>query len=297
MTELNFVVIGAQKSGTTTLHEILKGHPQIALPADKEAPYFNLPSTSKAGWEKLVAEQISTRAAGRLVGKCSPQYLATPGVAEKVHALFPQACVIAILREPVDRTLSHYRMCSRRAQTDLSLEESVDAWLRAEALNEARALPMADDTEAACCVVWSEYGRQLQSWIDLFGYNHVHVLYLSDLETRPEEVIAELLCRIGADPSWQSDKIGQTFFKGSTRTRMSVFRQLKKVKPVVALWSWSIKHAPARLKYRFQQWNEAGGLEEEGRQSVDAAIRRRLASHFASDLQLLRAQGFQPPWG
>lgn len=101
----SFVCIGAQKAATTWLYAQLKRHPQVFLPATKELNFFyrDLPP---AWYERHYAET----APGQAAGDISPNYMVLPGVAERMHALLPEARLICILREPVARARSQYQM-------------------------------------------------------------------------------------------------------------------------------------------------------------------------------------------
>ena len=97
-----FICIGAQKAGTTWLYEQLRRHPQIHIPA-KEMNVFlrDLPLDDLAG------------AADQLVGDISPVYGAAPGIAAKIARACPSAKLIMLIRNPVERAWSQYRMAVR----------------------------------------------------------------------------------------------------------------------------------------------------------------------------------------
>jgi hypothetical protein len=101
----HFIGIGAQKSGTSWLHVQLEQHPQVFLPPEKELDFF---------FRDLPREWYESRFAGapaeRLRGEISPNYLPRPIVVERMHALVPDARLIAILRNPADRAFSQWKM-------------------------------------------------------------------------------------------------------------------------------------------------------------------------------------------
>jgi hypothetical protein len=290
---LDFVIIGAQKSGTTTLHELLKDHPGIALPIEKEAPFFHLADVTESAWFNHVDHEYGATG-GKLIGKCSPQYMSTPFAANTVNRLFPSARIIAILREPISRAYSHYRMCLRRGQITSSFEEAAREWMKPESLKVARSLPHIDGNEAQCCLVWSEYSRLLQPWINLFGRSNVLVLYTADLEARPSEVLATMLEFIGADSGWVSPNLGKTFLKGGSRTKLSVLRPLRRIKVIDRLVPALIGILPRRLKHMLQLWNVRPDSDDGLEMSVET--RAALTRHFARDSTELRALGYFPPW-
>ena len=92
----NFLVIGAQRAGTTWLYECLREHPEIFLPETKELHYFDLNHEKGYEWYFQHFEGASEKA----IGEITPNYYQYPGAIEKAHALLPEAKFIFILREP-----------------------------------------------------------------------------------------------------------------------------------------------------------------------------------------------------
>lgn len=124
---IRFFVIGAAKSGTTTLYEFLKRHPDVFLPnvkephfyakvrserksdyskADKNKTYHTKVIQSQEDYQELYEGSETFHA----VGDCSPSYLWDKDAAKRIYTDFPRAKIVAILRNPVDRAYSHYLM-------------------------------------------------------------------------------------------------------------------------------------------------------------------------------------------
>lgn len=134
MTLPNFFVIGAAKSGTTALYHYLGQHPQIFLPIVQEPNYFAFgqqandyvgPGGSPAP-ERTIgeAEEYEALFAGSGAisarGDISPLYLYVPGTAERLKDAVPDAKVLVILRNPVDRAYSAYMHACRDAREPIS---------------------------------------------------------------------------------------------------------------------------------------------------------------------------------
>jgi Sulfotransferase domain len=104
----NLVVIGAQKCGTTSLHYYLGRHPEISMSGAKELDFF----VSWGSWTKGLdwyAAQFDAAAPVR--GESSPSYTDYPrndGVAERMHSVLPEAKLVYLVRDPIDRIVSHY---------------------------------------------------------------------------------------------------------------------------------------------------------------------------------------------
>jgi hypothetical protein len=76
MTGLHFLVIGAAKSGTTTLFELLRQHPQLYLPPGKEDPFFSRATSFENGWDAYVRRSFAAAPAASLCGTATPEYMA-----------------------------------------------------------------------------------------------------------------------------------------------------------------------------------------------------------------------------
>jgi hypothetical protein len=111
----DFFIVGAQRSGTTWLYEALRAHPQVFMSAHKETHYFSqdrlrldadLVVRSESAYLNLFARAPNPH----LCGEASPSYLWHPDAAQRIYAQQPRAKIIAILRHPIERAFSQYRM-------------------------------------------------------------------------------------------------------------------------------------------------------------------------------------------
>lgn len=115
----NFVVIGAMRCGTTSLYAYLRAHPEVFMSPEKETDYFSLgelgpdevpPGSARHRARTRYDYEWLFRAAGgaRAVGEASPSYLFYPRSASRLHQAIPDAKLICILRDPIERAYSHY---------------------------------------------------------------------------------------------------------------------------------------------------------------------------------------------
>jgi hypothetical protein len=101
----DFLVLGTQKGGTTTLHHLLRQHPDVFLPSVKEVHFFSLHYGKGAAW---YGEHFRGAQPQQRCGEITPYYLFHPEAPGRIHQLLPKARLIILLRDPVERLLSQY---------------------------------------------------------------------------------------------------------------------------------------------------------------------------------------------
>lgn len=189
----NLFLIGAMKSGTTSLHELLAVHPEIAMSEPKEPCYFVDAGLLKTLWPEMwrMAFWRSEAAylaifpdnpGARYVGESSTDYSKRPkidGVVERIAAFNPDARFLYVMRDPIERTLSHY-------------------WHMVEHRGETRA-PLAAIIADPHYIEVSHYADQLQPYIDRFGRERVHALTFEELTRAPQPTVRTVYAWLGVD--------------------------------------------------------------------------------------------------
>jgi hypothetical protein len=206
----DFLVIGAQKCGTTALYAYLRWHPQITGPAWKEVSYFDRHYRRGEGWYRGQFPStprlwLAGRRSGRtpLVGEASPSYVLHPSAPERVRALLPDARLVLLLRDPVDRALSHYHHEVALGREPLSFEEAID---REPERLEGELGRLGDPTYFSrpwwdyTYLARGRYAEQLERWLELFPREQLLALPSERLRERPAEAYARVLAFLGADP-------------------------------------------------------------------------------------------------
>lgn len=123
----NFVCIGAQKAGTTTLAEILGQHPDICIPPIKETKFFLFDEDYEKGKE-FYDSYFTNYQGQKAVGEFDPDYLLFPFTAERLaDTLGKDLRIIVVLRNPADRAYSHYLMTKRKGLEPYGFEEALKA--------------------------------------------------------------------------------------------------------------------------------------------------------------------------
>jgi len=121
----NFMCIGAAKSGTTTLYDILKKHPEIFIPAFKEPHFFDIPENYNNGiewYEKNYFRNINKK----IIADFTPSYFFEKQAPERIfNDLGKDIKFVILLRHPVDRAYSHYLHSVRDKNEDIGFEEAI----------------------------------------------------------------------------------------------------------------------------------------------------------------------------
>ena len=172
----DFFIVGHQKSGTTALYQMLRGHPQIFMPELKEPRFFARPDwvdAAAAGLPETLEDYLALFAParpGQLVGEASPSYLRAPEAAGQIAKLQPHARIIAILREPASLIRSlHLQLLQEHFETERDLRR---AFAREKISRGGTLVRRYSDH--------IHYVAQLQRFHALFGRERVLVLVYED---------------------------------------------------------------------------------------------------------------------
>jgi hypothetical protein len=127
----DFVIIGAQKCGTTFLYQLLMQHPCVKPAFAKEVHYFDLNFRKGNNWYRSYFPLHVRNSHRYITGEASPYYLFHPHAARRASAVVPDAKLIVLLRNPVDRAYSHYQHQVKRVKSEaretLTFEEAIEA--------------------------------------------------------------------------------------------------------------------------------------------------------------------------
>ena len=200
----SFLVIGAQRSGSTALYRYLAAHPAILPPIRKEVHYFDFQYGKGRAWYLAHFPGMHKRMAGRrrtVTFEASPYYMVHPLAPERIRAFNPDMKLIAILRDPVDRALSHYHHETRRGVETLTFEEAIAA--EPERLSGAeRLLRQAPHHYSYQHHHFSyldrgRYAHHLEPWLEHFPKKHLLVLRSEDLMEDPGPVMNRVFGFLG----------------------------------------------------------------------------------------------------
>lgn len=182
----NFLCVGAQKAGTTTLYEVLKQHPDIFLPDVKEPHFFDEHYTRGVSWyEKTFFSKVQNQTA---IGEVTPAYLYMEDVPQRIlETLGPNVKLLFVFRNPADRAYSHYLMSKFNGFETASFEEVM-------AENAAFDKETTAKKRRFSYKARGNYGAQIKKYLQLFPKESMHFVLFEELVSdQKKEVYASIL--------------------------------------------------------------------------------------------------------
>jgi hypothetical protein len=187
----NFLVIGAMRSGTSSLAYSLRSHLQVFMAPSKELHFFTDRFDEGLDWYRYQFRGSDGCAA---VGEATPTYMYDPTAVQRMAALLPDARLIAVLRNPVDRAYSHYWHQVEKGRETMPFADAVAA-------EPARLAGRSGiDRRAFAYLDKGRYLEQLERVGNFYARDRIHVLLFEDLRDRPAETFAGVCEFLGIDP-------------------------------------------------------------------------------------------------
>ena len=215
-----FVCVGTQKGGTTYLHGLLDKHPQVYLSRPKELHYFSLNYCNGIDWYSAFFDGANS---SQICGEFTPYYLFHPLAPSRINKVLPSAKILVLLRDPVERAVSHYFHSKRLGLEDLALPEALAVegkrLLNAEeSLNRGHAHL---SHQQHSYLSRSRYERQLIRYRKIFPENQIKIYRSESLFLDTDKVWSDLLNWLGLD--WIPCPISAEKYSGSAERKAFSF--------------------------------------------------------------------------
>ena len=283
----NFFIVGAAKAGTTSLHHYLGHHPQIFMSPLKEPHFFS--SFSLSRWEmrlhnvvrdeKRYLRLFEAAEEARFVGEASTSYLWDPAASERIAAVSPDARIIAVLRDPVERAFSHYLNDVREGFESRPFLDALQGELDGSSTNVWPSLYIA----------FGQYSRQIERYQKTFS-GRLLVLFFEDLTQNSQEELRRLLLFLGVDPPY----VPETQFRSQNvyaRPRNELARRIFGYPPA-RLFARAIVPRQMRGGIRHIVWSG-----DKTKPMMDVRARELLCDVFAPEIPHIESLlGRQIPW-
>lgn len=280
MTLPNFIIVGAPKCGTTSLHHYLRQHPEVFVSDVKEPRYFLL-ETGPDGAEtrldpdfpqksfhihvKTMAEYtgLFSEANGQTaVGESSTYYLYSPVALSRIRETMPEARLIFALRNPVGRAYSDYLMHVRQGKEARPIEESLVAGRH--------------------YVEYGRYDHYLAGWYDAFDPAQIKVVLFDDLTTQALEVFQDVCRFLEIADDFEPDLTVR--MKGGKPKNEALLNLVFKMKRLPGIGS-QIKNLPPGVYKSWRGFTEKYLYEESAALPED--IRQALRAYYRDDVAAL----------
>jgi hypothetical protein len=201
----NLLVIGAMKAGTTSLHYYLSLHPEIFMSEEKEPTFF----TVEKNWHKgLEWYESHFPVEARVRGESSPDYTKFPAIADvaaRIHSVLPDARLIYLVRDPIERIISHYLDAYSFGRVNGTLDEELK------------------DIEQNHFVNCSRYYFQLEQYLEHFAPRQILVLVSEDLRDDRASTMRNAFRFLGVDDSFSSPEWEKLLYTGEQLRRKKRF--------------------------------------------------------------------------
>jgi Sulfotransferase domain len=267
----NLILIGGLKCGTTSLHHYLNLHPEIHMSRPKELNFFVAELNWPLGDEWYAAH---FPAAAPVRGESSPHYTNLPrfrGVADRMRSVVPGARLVYMVREPIDRMLSHYL-------------HNVAGGYERRPIAEALAQP------DSAYVHRSMYAMQLEPYVERFGSERIEVVSREELKAGRDETMRRVFRFVGVDESFTSPQFDREWETGGGKVS-GRFRLMDRAvrAPGLRAIDRGFDRLPESLRWLVERviHDPRGGGAE--RPELPVPLRERLAERFRPDVERLEA--------
>jgi hypothetical protein len=192
---LDFILAGAQKSGTTAMHYFLSRHPRIAMGDQQEMHFFDNDAlfASDVDYEEL-HKHYPLLAPSTSAGDCTPSYVYHKQAAERIWEYNQGIKLLILLRNPVDRAFAHWNMQRFRGREPLDFFDAV----REEKTRIAGAPPA--EARRFAYVDRGFYGRQLERFFKLFPRDQVKAVKFEDFKEKQRETLRSIFSFLSLEP-------------------------------------------------------------------------------------------------
>jgi hypothetical protein len=224
----DFLIIGTQKGGTTSLYQYLVQHPQILPAKEKEIHFFDLAFHFGVDWYETFFPQ-NNFPARTISGEATPYYLFHPLVPERVFQCYPRIKLIVLLRNPVERAISQYYHEVRLGFEQLSLPDAI--------AQESQRL-QGEVEQMTTCRYYASYNHQHYSYLS-------RGLYLEQIQRWLQYFPRSQLCILQSE----------TFFQNPQATLDRVFSFLQLPTCKISTGSrYNRGEYPKNLRQLFARW-------------------------------------------
>lgn len=318
MADIGFLIIGAPKAGTTSLFEYMRAHPQIHMPAEKEIYFFNMDRNYRRGWDWYLSTVSRDAPPSAICGEATTEYMSGVPyedltshdqgdlargqcdrrtleeiIPRRIQHALPDVKLICVLRDPVKRAYSHYRMMVLGKVESRSFEEAVDELMEPNTLEQTRVMR----SRVNGYIVNGEYSRLLDGFLRVFPREQLKVIFSDDLAKHPAETLADVFEFIGVSADLVPANVNTRYRVAAVKQRIPGLNlvtwqaNLARVRTARRCWHAlpdrmrsTVDHAYNVANYRIEIWNALRGAVGE---DIPPSVHEKLIAHFRPDSEAL----------
>lgn len=235
---IDFIIIGAQKSATTFVQRTLGSHPGICMPRDEITVFRDAISNEDI---RLIRKLFAANIQEKVKGIKFPEYLTNENCAKNISSFLPEAKLIAILRNPVDRIFSayyHYVSAGLAPISDMNkgLYEIIDGRHQEE-------YPKTRDL-----IEYGFYYKYLRIYLDYFTRDQILILLYEGIQQNPETSMKKVLAYLGVDNNaelrYPKRRLGKTIYS-LPRLRFHIWRN-----PILFAYDYAKRRVVFKQRFR-----------------------------------------------
>jgi hypothetical protein len=263
----DFIIIGAARSGTTSLHHYLNIHPEIYMSAEKELSFF----IREGNWDKGV-EWYRSQFTGdaKIYGEATPRYSGYPvyaGVPERIYSIVPNVKLIYVMRDPMQRALSHYTLFHSLGSEKKSFNDA------------------AADFDRCYYVSASRYHLQIRQYLACFPLSRFFFLTVEELRRQPRQTMQAMYRFLGVDDSFYSPDFAVALNRTDDhRYKNQIGSWLNRLNDLAI-----VRRIPFRWRVRFGHLIYIPFSSKISRPIISPSMHQRLEELFREDVNGLRA--------
>lgn len=269
--KLEFLIIGAQKSGTTALHKYLEQNPHLYLPPEKEAIFFSDDLRYKKGIDWYFKEFFGSADSNVKWGKATPAYSCYPDIsATRIYNHNQDIKLIYILRDPIERAISQYKMNKKRGLATAEINSQFSNLSKEKELQNSRI----NASELNSYLIWSEYSRIINIYSSLCNKNNLLLIDDNFLKNDTPEAVKTISEFLGIKYTY-TNKFKEKFHVGGIR-RFKFIDIIKEITILKQAWRLAI---PDKYRRRFAFWMDQWNTKSIGEVS-EFKLSEELNSHL-----------------
>ena len=281
----NFMIIGAAKSGTTTLFDLLKQHPQVYLPYRKEPMFFSHDDNFINGFSWYLRTYFKKADIFKARGEATPHYLYwSVKTAPRIKDAFGDRNIkfLIILRDPVQRAYSWYLNMLQEGMEDLSFMNALQS--EQDRIKDNWAELYRTGSMAFGYFRGGAYASLLRPFLDLFPINAFHFLKVDDLVSQFDLTIRTLFNFLDLDPNVTIKLIkSNPASMPQSRRLHTLFHQRSKLKEIAKPF------IPEDIRYRIKEWAIQSNLKPLSTSKLDIQVENELRLRFKPEVMELES--------